>query len=251
MLNNLKRFPKKTIFFLHIPKCAGTTLTEEIIKSRYSAEQLLIFYHHGTETLINDLKAMPLARQKKIRCIAGHFAFGIHNYFTPRPIAYITILRDPIERVISHYYYILRCPKHPYYEKITSNHYTLKDYVEKFQNMEMDNGQTRILAGIGWGGPFGGCSRNILDKARENLDTHFAAVGISERFDDFLAVLSFLFDWDIKRYTPRNITEDRAKKEELDRDTLEAIIKYNQLDMELYEYAKRRFSDQFDGMARV
>ncbi|MCX6584412.1 MAG: hypothetical protein NT166_29940 [Candidatus Aminicenantes bacterium] len=26
---------EKTVFFLHIPKCAGTTLTEDIIKKRF------------------------------------------------------------------------------------------------------------------------------------------------------------------------------------------------------------------------
>jgi hypothetical protein len=103
---------EKTVFFLHIPKCAGTTLTEEIIKKQFKPPQLIIFYEGGTQVLIDRLKKMPGKEQKKIKCIAGHFAFGIHRFYTARPCTYITLLRDPVERVISHYYYVLRRNDH-------------------------------------------------------------------------------------------------------------------------------------------
>ena len=104
----MKLFSKKpvenTILFLHIPKCAGTTLTEEVIKMRFKPDELIIFYDQGPLEIVNRLQGMSKTVQRKIKCIAGHFYFGIHKYFDVRPSTYITLLRDPVERIISHYF---------------------------------------------------------------------------------------------------------------------------------------------------
>jgi hypothetical protein len=227
-------FRRQTILFLHIPKCAGTTLTEEIIKKNYSPRELLIFYERGTEALIECLQAMSRRKQKKIRCIAGHFAFGIHRYLTARPAVYITLLRDPIERVVSHYYHTLRHQEHYLHQQVTEKNYSLKEYVRRGLSKELNNGQTRILAGIGWGVEYGRCTRAMLEQAKENIEKHFAAVGISERFDVFLQHLAESFNWKIPVYEKRNMGAGRMDKGEVDHETLEVIKEYNQLDIELY-----------------
>lgn len=228
---------EKTVFFLHIPKCAGTTLTEEIIKKKFKPHQLIIFYQQGTQELIRRLKEMPLREQKKIKCIAGHFAFGIHHFYTARPVTYITLLRDPVERVISHYYYVLRRTDHYLHNTVHEKKYSLKEYLENKLSVELNNGQTRILAGIGWGAQFGQCTPAMLDQAKENLHNYFSVVGISEQFTQFIGKVNLKLGWKIPPFQKQNVSENRLKQEDIDGETLEIIKHYNRLDLELYRYA--------------
>ncbi len=235
----------ETLFFLHIPKCAGTTLTKEIIKRKFKPHELIIFYNEGTEVLIEKLKGMPQKEQEKIKCIAGHFAFGIHNYYTARPFTYITLLRNPIERVISHYYYVLRKKDHYLHKTVLEKNLNLEEYVESKLSVELNNGQTRILAGIDWGAEFGKCPPAMLEQAKKNLQKHFTAVGISEKFSDFLQLLHDKLGWVIPKYKSKNISKNRLKIEDIDKGTLAVIEKYNRLDLELYRYGNTLFNSSF------
>lgn len=241
-----KKSNEKAVFFLHIPKCAGTTLTEEIIKKKFKPHESIIFYEHGTGALIDRLKGMSQKEQRKIKCIAGHFAFGIHRYYTAGPATYVTLLRDPIERVISHYYFVLRRKDHYLHKIVKKEGYTLEEYVENKLTVELNNGQTRILAGIGWGAEFGKCTGTMFEKAKENLETYFTVVGLSERFDDFLELLNRKIGWEIPEYQNRNVRQRGRGTTGIDCKTLEVIRKYNRFDIELYNYARSIFSLELD-----
>ena len=241
MKNIFEGTPAETVIFIHIPKCAGTTLTQGIIQKTFSRRQRLIFHGNSTRALISQLQGMPDYRKERIRCIAGHFAFGIHQ-FLPQRAQYITLLREPVDRVVSHYYFARRTERHYLHKQAGS--ISLKDYVEKLENLEMDNGQTRILAGIGHGARFGHCTQQMLDTAKENLQKHFAAAGVSERFDDFLRLVENRLGWDILHYKIKNAGHDRPQVQDVDAETRAAIIEHNRLDIELYRYVVKLFELQ-------
>lgn len=234
----------KTLFFLHIPKCAGTTFREEVIKKKIKPEEMLINSGRSTKALIEDLKKMPVHEQEKIKCITGHYAFGVHEYYTARPAVHVTILRDPVERVISYYFFVLRNENHYLHKTVKENNYSLRDCIENKLTPELNNGQARILAGVGRGTKFGNCGRDMLEQAKENLENHFSVVGIAERFDEFLRVLGHELGWDVTVYKNLNVTGNRMKKEDLDGESLAVITEYNRLDIELYRYAGRLFERQ-------
>jgi len=96
---------KHTLIFFHIPKTAGTTLNS-IIRNNYSSN---VIYELGwqPQISINKLKKLDSDRLTKLKVISGHMTFGIHNYI-PHECSYVTILRNPIDRVISFYNYLLR-----------------------------------------------------------------------------------------------------------------------------------------------
>jgi hypothetical protein len=245
-----KKANKTTVFFLHIPKCAGSTLSFEIIKNQYKSGKYVFFYDQGYPVMVDRLKGMSRAEQRKIECIAGHFFFGIQEYYIARPVTFITILRDPIERVISHYYFVLRSNTHYLHKAVTQNNLTLKEYVVNKLSTELNNGQARILAGLEWNVPYGECPQALLDKAKENLETHFIAVGLTEKFDEFLRLLNHKLGWDTHVQKKQNVGKNRLKRADIDNETLAIIEKYNQLDIQLYQYAQDLFNRQFAGLSR-
>lgn len=84
----------------------------------------------------------------------------------------------------------------------------------------------------------------MLALAKENIDKHFAVVGLTERFDETLILCQLAFNWKMPFYTKRNVTQKKADSSNMDAETLEVIRQYNALDIELYEYAQKRFEQQ-------
>lgn len=239
MSNLSKNTEDKSMIFLHVPKAAGTTL-HQIIERQYKSNAIFSLNVETNEEFINEFTKLSESQRKNIRVLKGHMNFGLHK-FLPQPFPYITMVRDPVERIISHYYYILRNPTHYLYNEVTSRNMSLKDYVCSEISIELDNDQTRLLAGrhktdVG----FGKCSSNVLETAKKNIEEHFAVVGISEKFDETLILLKKLFGWKLPFYIKANVTTNRLLKKEIAEDTLKVIEKHNELDIELYTYAKKR-----------
>ncbi len=136
---------------------------------------------------------------------------------------YFTLLRDPIERVLSHYSFVRN---YPGYESVAHGK-SFSEYLELAQ--EAANGQTLQVAGLNAG--------RDLEVAKENLRS-FGAVGVTDMFDDFLAVLQREFSWKNVEYCVENITKDRLRREDVSAADLRKVKKMNELDQELYEYAK-------------
>ena len=114
-----------TVIFLHIHKAAGTTL-HRIIERQYPPDQIWSFdERHDFEAF----RALSEAQKEEIRMLRGHMIFGLHE-FMPRPCIYVTLLRDPVERVLSFYNYIRRNPHHYHSEMIVSQGLTLQQFLE-------------------------------------------------------------------------------------------------------------------------
>ena len=109
-----------TIIFLHIPKTAGSTL-HTILQKQYPGDQLChLKGDPHIDTAITNFKSMDSTQKKQIRLLTGHFEFGIHQWL-PQTAVYFTLLRHPVERVLSYYYFILRNPEHPRHEEMSRN----------------------------------------------------------------------------------------------------------------------------------
>ncbi len=91
-----------------------------------------------------EFKKLPESAKRRSKLILGHISFGLHE-FLPQPFTYITFLRDPVERIISLFYFIRRVPGHPYYSSIVSSNMSLEEFVGSGISKEVDNVQTRLL----------------------------------------------------------------------------------------------------------
>ena len=235
----------KALIFLHIPKAAGTTL-HTIIQRQYSSDVIFDIDGSNVQKSIHEFCSLPQVERQKIRCLKGHMPFGLHRYLSA-PVSYITMLRDPVDRIISHYYYVLRSPSHYLHNQVVANKMSLDDYVSSGISSELNNGQLRLISGVKKVDSVTGnepVSTNTLNTAKRNISTHFTAVGISERFDESIVLFRKVLGWKNILYFKRNVAKDRPSRCEISKKTLRTIMKYNELDMELYEFAEVFFEKQ-------
>jgi hypothetical protein len=226
-----------TLIYLHIPKAAGTTFSV-MLMNRFDRGRILNIREPAQG--IEELKRMPSIQREQLQLIQGHFAYGIHEHLA-QPYEYITILREPVDRLISHYYFVLRDQTHPLHERVTSQNLGLKEYVLSGLSPELDNGQVRAISGRGRGVPQGACSRELLDQAKDNLQHRFSLVGLAERFDETMLLVSRKFRWRHLYYVRENVTTNRPRTEQFSPEIIEAIKAANSLDMELYAFARELF----------
>jgi hypothetical protein len=223
----------EVLIFLHIPKTAGSTLMR-ILENQYGSERVLKLYDSTYGDEVASLSAEELSRT---RVIAGHFYFGAHHRL-PARFRYLTFLREPVARVLSHYEFVRRRPEHYLHEAASS--LSLADYVHFCGAAEPNNDQTRLLAGAEMASSDGTCSPAMLPAAKRNLDLH-AAVGLTEAFDASLVLMGRTFGWKRPLYVRRNVSARSDGEATLSAQAREVVEEHNSLDAELYGYACERF----------
>lgn len=227
------------LIFLHIPKAAGSTLHP--ILERHFSRNVRHTIYYDVENRMAHFRGLPLADRNDVRLLKGHFPYGLHDSLVGKT-TYVTLLRNPIERVVSHYYYVKRTPRHYLYDQVISTKMGLADYVRSGITGELDNGQVRLLAGVDQAIPFGSCTREHLDIAKHHVEQDFALVGLSERFDESLVLMCIVLGWAwLPYYRNLNVTKGRPQHREIDPDVIAAIRETNRFDIELYEWVSERF----------
>jgi hypothetical protein len=165
----------------------------------------------------------------------------------PRACDYVTVIRDPVARVVSHYHHVLNETSHYLHGMVKSRRMTLLQYAQNaVGTKELDNGQTRMLADYSLNAqtPVRSGSRTLLESAMHNIETHFCAVGLTERFDESMVMLAESLGWtSIPPYLPARVS-GRSGRYPLSRDVSEKIREMNGLDAELYDWVSARFERQ-------
>ena len=222
---------KDLTIFLHIPKTGGTTLNS-IFTREYTVKE---FHNHD----LFDRKVIPFSElnedhKRRINAISGHHFYGVHEFFN-KPYRYFTMLRHPVDRVLSLYYY-LKENNYAGYEWM--ERMTLEEFIEA--SPEAHNNQTTLLCGF--------LTNPDVELAKERLKS-FDIVGVTELFDESLYLLKKTFKWKNIDYRRVNITKFRLKKEELPEETIKLIEKYNEMDLEVYLYAKELLLNKLDNLS--
>lgn len=214
---------KPRIFYIHIPKCAGTTLYH-IIEQQYLPSQIytvpaVAWQMKDFESLRDDWDP---EKKKRIKVVKGHMLYGWHTAFRDDFYTYITFLRHPVDRIASLYHFS-RNSNGAHYLAQEAEKYSLAEFAA-FDATELRNYMTHSIAGDLR------VDRAILSKAYYHLANYFSFVGTVERFAEGVEKLSNMFGWRGWSGEALNVNPH----DDVTEDARLAILKYNQLDFELY-----------------
>lgn len=220
------REPKKNPFlcFIHIEKCGGITLQHLIQYNFWSYVRLRswLYWSNSIEAIFTKedlrrlLRCLPF-----ISGIGGHTTrtFAGYEDVLGHPIFYLTFLRDPVSRYMSHF---------NYQRQVMKINWTVNDFLSE---QRFNDFQVIRIAG-----------ERDLKKAKETLKSKFAFCGLIEFFDHSLVLLNNLYDIGFQSifYEKFNVAiqdsytlsydnlPDRLKKR---------VMNNNRLDIELYKFA--------------
>lgn len=225
IINTLEEFyqsddDRKLLIFTHIPKCAGTSMTKSFVQVYGQGH---IKYPQTWQEWLKvrgEIDSMP-----NVSVLAGHHPFGLHE-FTSRPVCYVTILREPVDRLVSLYKYVSARPDHEYYS-ISHGHsfdYFIERVVEKYSN-ELNNLQCFYISG-----------QRTAEEAISSAVHNYALVGVTEDTEPFFQKMQSKLHWDPQKVAMKieNATNNNAL--EISKQTLEIIRQRSAADFKLHEY---------------
>jgi cephalosporin hydroxylase len=235
------------LYFLHLAKSAGTTFYS-ILKTQFQPEEIAPFTDEeiAAHRLHNPSAILDV---NPYRLMRSHFDYNIHTILSKKPV-YVTFLRNPVERVISLYYFVRRQPDHFMHTNAINT--SLEDFLEYpggyYQGR---NFQTRQIAGFTdtrYEGANPLSNPELLNIAKRHL-AEFPFFGLAERFEDSLKLLSYTFGWlPVIQYESLNVSPDKDRHQAIPQSTIEKIKEANRLDILLYEYAQRLFEERMQQM---
>jgi hypothetical protein len=217
---------KKLIISIHIPKTGGTAFLQ-VLKA--SVPDILYLdwgrggsnpvFRHGKRVAVQLQSIADLELGEGLSVIHGHFEMGKYLSKFPEAI-YVTWLRDPVERLISHYFFWQRRPfmDNPLCNRLITEQMSLEDFALLARNV-----QHRFLSPAGV--------------------ERFAFVGITEEYERSLELFHRLICPEINVIpTMQNSNPNRPGNfYDVGAGLREKILKLNELDAYTYLNGLRRF----------
>lgn len=234
----------KRILFDHLPKCGGSTLVA-YLDDHYPQRKIFRIKGDDVRASVAEFQRRPKKKRLLYELIRGHRADKLIKLVHP-DIIKITMLRDPIERIISHYYYVKRQPSHYLHSKMKEGNWGLRDYVlmGSESSEELMNWYVCHFSGM----TNDEVARNQGDAVRKALDSvtrKYDVVGFLDDFPSFIeqlrrrAGLRHVYN-DIRV----NVTRNRPNREDLTPETIRAVEELNLADIDFYEQVKMKYSTQ-------
>lgn len=260
--------------FMHIPKAGGTTL-QHVIAKNYLPNQ---FVHANSNQIHKNPACLYHVKRKEVRPIVmGHFDRSciLYHLLCDRPIIHFTMLRQPIQRVLSHYRYLQGNVVHEKHQDVKQM--SLEDYAASALK-EIQNKQTLRLLGD----PSRAAQQQSLNDpeplfkaAKQVLERQFTFFGITEQYTRLLLMAQKLLKWENIVYRRKNsssglvtselVTSELGTKDldpnesgpsngtieqsEADQQGMKIIHERNQLDLQLYDFACQLFESRYSELA--
>lgn len=247
-------FKEPKIIFHHVPKCGGTSIVTGLALTYYPL-RLMRYGKRGFPGVLNARAASVAAEmhdashyefRKNLLAyfadkgtsplISGHYPFN-HEFYDKHQDdwKYMTILRHPLERWYSEYFWN-RYKDHDY----RKTELTLEEYIES------DEGRVDTRCFVNF---FARTKDDIhclpssvdVDSALETLEG-MSVVGLLEHMDNFQDQMRNVFGRKMLMLNRNKSPAAQGQKDRLDKDSLlhKKLMVYLQPDIEIYEKTKER-----------
>lgn len=244
----------RPLYFLHIPRTAGTALTAEL-DNRFAAADIF------PGSLLFQLVDAPSGDLGRYRLFRGHFGLVL-----PRLLRWqlrgLTVLREPAAMVTSLYAFIRTQPWHPLHHRFRQPGYGLSRFLhDPVCRVVTSNWQARWLAAepppgdlawttvpsdlVGWKPsvhhrPLRMGQEELLERSAGTIE-RLSMVGVTERLPETLCLVAGHLGWPPPEPPARrNVSPLPADGEALSAADLELLRELNQVDTQLYDSAWQR-----------
>lgn len=239
--------------FTHIPKCGGTSfrhfINESAKKSGISRKER---YIPGYNWLSVEKDFHRLSENKKegflskrYKVVAMHIGYGWHTLAAPYMISpfYYTILRKPVNRVLSHYQFFNKGKGRRGVKGLDINDLDST----KRKEVLSTSANLSILYILGEAINGGEVTSMMKDDALENLDTKYDDFGLLEDPEKSIEVLKTKWpDWmqSISTLDHRNKSSKESPIGNVSDNIIESIQEQNRLEIDFYDSAAQLFYDR-------
>ena len=213
------------IISVHIRKAGGSSF-RQALKNYYGKKLLLDYGDEIGSNFESSKKKRLISKQKIIKnkqniienynIIHGHFFAQKYEEILGKQLAYVTFLRDPVERVLSNYFYLKRNPKrkNPDAQLIHKMGYSLQEYI---QHPDACNVQSQFL--------------------NEKKLNEFKFVGVVEQYHQSIILYNKIFNTKLEIKSLKNVNPNKNYDYQISKHTHDLIVQNNQKDIKLYSEA--------------
>lgn len=169
--------PESCTIYLHIQKVGGTSINN-LLHTRLPLSRFVAVYPKLGLSL-GEFVSIPAAQKAELDLVIGHTYFGLHK-FIGRDARYVTLLRQPLQRVRSQVFHTLlnAGPMIPIEDQSVPLHRVVNEGLTE----EFDNLQLRMVAGLASTEvPTGKVLHDHAELAIFNLSGAFSCVGLLEK----------------------------------------------------------------------
>ncbi len=250
---------KERIFFMHIPKCGGSSVDKALRNCYISLDKRkdrdlvrydslasektagILFGYDFSRGSHKDLEILDFSEKflaynmcrVGARYISGHISFNehIHDEFAAN-YKYVTLLRDPVKRFISAYFYAK-------YRTSNSDHWRIEEELPEFITTERGKslGYTYVkyLCGLKKDADF--TAQELIERAKVNLNK-FDLVGLLEDMSGFAIAFEGRFGVrpKILKINESPVSQSN-RQEQLDERVYNMVQEVCEPDLEIYNHA--------------
>ena len=216
------------LVFVHIPKAAGTTL-HHVLKRAVGINASM---HAGKSYETQALREMPPCEVQQYKLISAHMIQPELGRICGSDAEYVTVTRDPVDRFISLYYFILSQTQHEQYHLYRD--LSFEQFLGKYETdkeLFFINCQSRYI-----------CGENNSEKAIDYIENKFLMTAPIEKFDQFIWNLFAIKEWVPISFSTSNKNKGRPDIGEVSADLKGRILHLFKEDAIIHQYMMSKYT---------
>jgi len=236
---------KEQLFFDHIPKTAGVSVTNALET---------IFGETARLTYASNQHSMAVSHSIGRRLVAGHVWFQPNEKLAEK-FYYCTLLRDPVDRFLSQYYFnksvaskllaedSLNDPHLRDPQVLASHHLSIEEYLNSSAHnliITYTDIQAAHFAQRKCNNPWDLSKNDLLDAAISSLDD-YDLIGTFDQLQAFIDRICVDFNRPNVELPKLNVNQNRKNKNDVSSAVIKKLHESNTVDLQLVSYAQQRF----------